>query len=129
VAWESRVYPLGTLDDPGPAFMPILLAVFVGAAGLVIAIAGGKSVPFARIPWPEARRAALILVTCAFATFVLERIGYRLTMIAMLVFFLGVIERKNPVATALVALGFSFASYYLFATLLQVQLPSSPWGF
>ena len=62
------------------------------------------------------------------ATFALERIGYRLTMIALLVFILGVVERKQALPTALVALGFAYGSYFMFATLLKVQLPLGPWG-
>ena len=69
-----------------------------------------------------------MLVACGVAVFALERIGYRLTMIALLIFMLGVVERKRPVMTMLVAFGFAFLSYYLFATLLKVQLPRGPWG-
>jgi hypothetical protein len=49
-------------------------------------------------------------------------------MIALLIFMLGVVERKRAVPTLLVALGFSFLSYFLFATLLKVQLPLGPAG-
>ena len=49
-------------------------------------------------------------------------------MIALLVFMLGVVERKRPLPTVLVAAGFAFISYYVFATLLRVQLPHGPWG-
>jgi hypothetical protein len=129
VAWQNRAYPLGSLHDPGPGYMPLLLAVFLGAMGLLIAALGGKSAPLRSIAWPEARRATLILVICAFGAFALERIGFRLTMIAVLIVFLGVIERRNPLAVAAVAIGFALASYFLFATLLKVQLPRSPWGF
>ncbi len=129
LAWQNRVYPLGSLHDPGPGYVPLLLAVFLGVMGLLIAALGGKSAPVSSIPWPEARRAALVLIVCAFGAFALERIGYRLTMIALLIFFLGVIERKRPLRVAAVAIGFSLLSYLLFATLLRVQLPRSPWGF
>jgi Na+/phosphate symporter len=79
--------------------------------------------------WTEATRAVVILIACGAATFALERIGYRLTVIALLIFFLGVLERKRPLPVALVALGFSFASYYIVGDLLRVPLPRSPWGF
>jgi TctA family transporter len=81
------------------------------------------------VKWPEATRAAVILIACAVGAFALERIGYRLTMFAMLVFFLGVLERRRPVPVALVALGFSLGSFYVVGDLLHVQLPRSPWGF
>ena len=43
VAWENRVYPLGTLQEPGPGYVPLLIAVFLGAMGLLIALFGGRS--------------------------------------------------------------------------------------
>jgi len=30
VGWENRAYPIGTLQEPGPGYMPLLLAVFLG---------------------------------------------------------------------------------------------------
>jgi len=129
VGWENRVYPVGTLQEPGPGYMPLLLVIFLGAMGLLIALWGARSTPLAALKWPEAIRAIVILVACGFAAFALERIGYRLTVIALLVFLLGVLERKRPVPVALVALGFSFASFYVVGDLLHVPLPRSPWGF
>ena len=129
VAWENRAYPIGTLQEPGPGYLPLLLVVFLGAIGLLIALWGASSAPLASMKWTEATRAVLILVACAAGTFALERIGYRLTVIVLLVFFLGVVERKRPLPVALVALGFSLASFYVVGDLLHVPLPRSPWGF
>ncbi len=129
VGWENRAYPIGTLQEPGPGYLPILLVIFIGALGLLIALWGIRSAPLAAMQWTEAKRAVLILVVCGIAAFALERLGYRVTVIALLIFFLGVLERKRPIRVALVALGFSFASYYLVADLLHVPLPKSPWGF
>lgn len=129
VGWENRAYPLGTLQEPGPGYLPLLLAVLLGTIGLFVALRGGRSVPLALIKWPEATRAIVILLACTAATFALERIGYRLTMIVLLVFFLGILERRRPLAVALVALGFSLASFYIIGDVLRVPLPRSPWGF
>jgi len=129
VGWENRAYPIGTLAEPGPGYLPLLLAIFLGAMGLLIALWGVRSAPLAAMKWTEAPRAVVILIACGVATLALERIGYRLTMIALLIFFLGVLERKRPLRVALVALGFSLISYALFATWLRVPLPRSPWGF
>src|SRR5687768_17355860 len=87
LAWLNRAYPLGSLHDPGPGYMPLLLAIFLGVTGLLIAVLGGKSAPVESMAWPEARRAAMILAVCAFGAFALERLGYRLTVIAMLLVF------------------------------------------
>ncbi len=129
VAWENRAYPVGTLQEPGPGYLPLLLAVFLGVMGVLIALWGIKSEPLASMKWPEATRAIVILAACAAATFALERIGYRLTMVVLLVFFLGVLERRRPLPVALVSLGFSLASFWVIGDLLHVPLPRSPWGF
>jgi hypothetical protein len=128
VAWANRDYPVGSLADPGPGFMPLALAVFLGVTGLLIAAMGGRSPRFAESRWPELARALVILVACGFAAFALERLGYRLTMAALLVFFLGVVERKRPVVAAAIAAGFSLISYLVFATWLRVPLPLGPGG-
>ena len=129
VAWENRNYPLGTLTDPGPGYLPLGLAIFMGATGLLIAATGGKSARLAATRWPELGRAIVILVACGFGALALERLGYRLTVLALLVFFLGVVERKKPWVVAAVAIGFSLISYLVFATWLRVPLPRGPWGF
>lgn len=128
VGWENRAYPVGTLQEPGPGYMPLLLTIFLGALGLLIVLWGIRSEPLAAMKWSEAKRAVVILIACGVGAFALERLGYRITVIALLVFFLGVLERKRPLAVALVALGFSFASYYVVADLLHVPLPTSRWG-
>ena len=129
VGWENRAYPVGSLQEPGPGYLPLLLVIFLGTVGLLIALWGMKSAPLVSMQWGEAARAVVILVACGVATFALERIGYRLTVIALLIFFLGVIERRRPLPVALVALGFSLASFYVVGDLLHVPLPRSPWGF
>ena len=129
VGWENRAYPVGTLQEPGPGYLPMLLAIFLGSMGLLIALWGAKSEALSTMKWPEATRAVMILVACGVATFALERIGYRLTVLVLLVFFLGAVERRRPLPVALVSLGFSLASFYVIGDLLHVPLPVSPWGF
>jgi putative tricarboxylic transport membrane protein len=128
VLWLNRSYPLGTLQEPGPGYTPLIIAVFLGITGLLIALRGGSSQPLGAIEWPEGRRAALILAACAAATYALEPLGYRLTIAALLVFFLGIMERRKPLSVAAVAFGFSFLSFYVIGTLLRVPLPRGPGG-
>jgi hypothetical protein len=129
VAWQNRTYPLGTLQEPGPGYTPLLIAGFLGAVGLLIALRGASSPRLADTRWPEAKRAAMILIACGIATYALEAVGYRLTIAALLVFFLGVLERRHPLSVATVSIAFSVASYYLIGVLLRVPLPRGPWGF
>lgn len=126
--WQNRAYPVGTLAEPGPGYMPLMIAGALGVFGLLIALRAGTSPLFNAVDWSEGRRGIVMLIACGVAVLALERIGYRLSMTALLVFMLGVVERKRPVPTLLVAFGFAFLSYYLFASLLKVQLPHGPWG-
>jgi hypothetical protein len=128
VWWMNRAYPIGTLSEPGPGYVPLLLAIFMGAMGVLVALSGGESMPLAAMEWTEARRAMALLAACGVAAYALERLGYRITMAALLVFFLGVMERRSPLMVAAVGVGFSLVTYYVFATLLRVPLPVSPWG-
>ena len=129
VWWMNRAYPIGSLSEPGPGYMPLLLAIFMGAMGLLVALSGAKSMPLAAMEWTEAKRAIALLIACGVAAYALERLGYRITMAALLIFFLGVMERRKPMMVAAVGIGFSLVTFYLFATLLRVPLPVSPWGF
>jgi putative tricarboxylic transport membrane protein len=128
VAWQNRSYPMGTLQQPGAGYTPLLVAGFLGIGGLLIALNGKGSPPVAEIRWPEARRAVMILAACALATYALEHLGYRLSITVLLVFFLGVMERKPPLVVAVVATGFAWLSYYFIGTLLRVPLPLGSWG-
>jgi hypothetical protein len=128
VAWQNRAYPLGSLQEPGPGYTPLVISIFLAAMSLLIIVRGGSSPRVSEMPWPEAPRATLILIACGVATYALESLGYRLTIAALLVFFLGVIERRKPIAVAAVSVGFSLLSYYLIADLLRVPLPRGPWG-
>jgi len=126
--WENRTYPIGSLQEPGPGYTPLVIAVFLAIVGLAIAFGGRRSQPLVETRWPEAQRALMILAACAAATCALEPLGYRITIAALLVFFLGVLERRRPLPVATVAVGFSLLSFYFFATLLHVPLPRGPFG-
>ena len=68
-------------------------------------------------------------MACAFAALALERLGYRLTITTMLLFLLGVVERKRPVAAAIFAAALAGGTFLLFDGILRVPLPRGPLGF
>jgi putative tricarboxylic transport membrane protein len=128
VLWESRTLPLGTLANPGPAYMPVVLALLLLVGGIAIAVLGGHTPPFGSLAFHEWRHALAIFVACAFAALALERLGYRLTVLLVLLFLLGAVERKRPVAAVIFAVAFAMGTYVLFDTLLRVPLPRGPFG-
>jgi hypothetical protein len=127
--WESRRFPLGTLHRPGPAYMPTLLAVLLIAFGVAVALMGGRGSRFSEVGWHEWRHAVGIFAACGFAAWGLDRLGYRLTMAAVLVFLLLVLERKGWLLTATLAVAIAGGSFLLFDTVLRVPLPRGPFGF
>lgn len=128
VGWQNRTYPIGSLQEPGPGYTPLLIAVFLAIVGLAIAFGGRRSQPMGETRWPEARRAFMILAACAVATYALEPLGYRITIAALLIFFFGVLEHRKPLPVVTVAVSFSLLSFYFIATLLRVPLPRGPFG-
>jgi hypothetical protein len=128
VLWESRRLPLGSLSNPGPGYMPVVLALALVGFALLVAALGERATSIGALGWQESRRALAVLAACAFTALALERLGYRITMTLVLVFVVGVLERKGPVATAVFALGLALGTYLLFDTFLRVQLPRGPFG-
>jgi hypothetical protein len=127
-AWEAAKLPLGTVRNPGAAFFPLALACLLALGGVLLLVGARASQALRELAWPELGHAAQIIAVCAFASVALEALGYRLTVGAMLLALLAGVERQ-PVAIAVaVAGGVSAASYWVFAKLLLVQLPTGPWG-
>jgi len=125
--WRLRL-PMGNLQSPGPAYMPVLLAMLLLVFGVLVAAMGGRAARVAEVVWSEWRHAMMILVVIAFIALTLERLGYRITIAVALAFMIGVLERRSIVTAAVFALVFAAGSFYLFETLLRVPLPRSPWG-
>ncbi len=121
--------PLGSFHNPGPGYAPVMLALILLVFGATLAVLGGAATRFAALEWTEWRHAVAILGACAFAALALERLGYRLTVAAMLGFLVGVVERQRLVVTVVLMVAFSLGTFYLFDTLLRVPLPLGPGGF
>lgn len=129
IAWEAaRTLPIGSLANPGPGYLPLATAAVLGLLGLLIGVRGGGPA-LAALAWTEARHALLLLGGCFFAAVALNALGYRLTMFLLIGFFLGIVERKHPLAALAWALGLSLGSFYLFSDLLLVALPRGAWVF
>jgi putative tricarboxylic transport membrane protein len=126
MAWQSLLLPLGSLQDPGAGYLPLALSVLLGAFGVGLAVRPASELTLSALDWTEARHAALLLGACAVAALLLEPLGWRLTCLLLLGMLLGVVERQRWWVALLVAVGLSWGTFYLFATLLKVPLPRGP---
>jgi hypothetical protein len=129
VVWERRVLPLGTSQNPGPGYFPLILSILLTVFGAVLILRGKGAQVFRTVSWSEAPEALAILGCCAGIVLFMEGIGYRLTMFLVLGLLFGLMERVNIWLTLTLTLGLSFGSFWLFDTLLRVPLPRGWWGF
>ncbi|HMF51196.1 MAG TPA: tripartite tricarboxylate transporter TctB family protein [Candidatus Saccharimonadales bacterium] len=129
VIWESRLLPLGSFRQPGPAYVPVLLASLLLIFGVLLILTAGRAPSLSSLRWTEWRHALAILAACVFAVFAIERVGYRLTMLLVLGFLVKFVERRGWVLSLTFAFSLAFGSFFLFYTLLRVPLPQGPWGF
>ena len=129
VIWERRVLPLGTTSQPGPGYVPLILALLLLIFGVILIAQGKGSKPLRSLKWEEAPHATAILGCCLFITLFLEVIGYRLTMLIVMGFLFGVMERNKWWLALILTFGFSLGTFWLFDSLLRVPLPRGEWGF
>jgi hypothetical protein len=129
VIWESRHLPLGTFRQPGPAYVPVVLALLLLIFGACLVLTAGRAPLFSSVTWTEWRHAVAILAASIFSVFAIERLGYRLTVLLVLVFLVKIVEKRSWLVSLAFALSFSFGSYFLFYTILRVPLPEGPLGF
>lgn len=126
--WESRVFPLGSLHRPGAAYMPVFLAALLILFGAAVFAMDARVRRVAEVGWPEWRHALAIFGACAFAAWGLERLGYRLTMAAVMAFLVLVVERKGWALGLTLTVAMAWGSFFVFDTLLRVPLPRGPFG-
>jgi len=126
--WESRIFPLGSLHRPGPAYMPVVLAALLILFGAAVFAMDTRVRRVAEVGWLEWRHAVAIFGACAFAAGGLERLGYRLTMAVVVAFLLLVVERKGWALGLTLTLAMAWGSFFVFDTLLRVPLPRGLFG-
>jgi hypothetical protein len=129
VALQSWQYPIGSLAEPGAGYLPFVLGIALGVFGAVIAAAGGGSPAFRWARFGDGLKALAILAGLAFAALALEQLGYRVTIAVLLLYYLGVLERRPWIVTLVLTVVVALGSHYLFARLLRVPLPIGVFGF
>jgi hypothetical protein len=98
-----------------------MLAVF-------IVLIGGRAPLLSSIRWNEWRHALAILGASIFSVFAIERLGYRVTVLLVLIFLVKIVEKRGWIVSLAFAFALSFGSFFLFYTVLRVPLPEGPLG-
>jgi putative tricarboxylic transport membrane protein len=124
-AVESLRLSLRDALGPGPGFFPFWLSVAGGVLGLLLLVQlhwGRVDIESETLKF-ELRGVFLVLAGLIVATALLELLGFRVVMLALLVYLLIALGVRNWLAIALFAAAGSFGVYHVFSGLLKVPLP------
>jgi hypothetical protein len=114
---------------PGPRFMPILLAVFLGVLNIIFwtqafLSRGNQQITFPRVS--QLIRPFGFFLVGVLMVFLWERLGVVVTVLIASFFELKVIEEYSWMRSFWVGLLFSLSTWILFQVLLGVPLPAGP---
>lgn len=127
VIYESRLYGLGSLTDPGPGFL--LFNSGIGLAGLSCLVfikeiikPDTESLPtlWGGVPW---LKPTLCFLSLLIYTLLLNQLGFLLTTFLLLVYLFTVGRSQRKIMALPMALGTVAIAYLIFDLLLQCQLP------
>ncbi len=127
VIYESRLYGLGSLTDPGPGFL--LFNSGIGLAGLSCLVfikeivkPETESLPFLweGVPW---WKPGLCFFSLLLYTLIVSRLGFLLATFLLLVYLFTIGRTEKKIMALPIALGTVVIAYLVFDILLQCQLP------
>jgi putative tricarboxylic transport membrane protein len=127
---ESRNMEYYVDLGPGPGFFPFWLGALLAVLSIIwlIQVSRGPGGPLEAGFIPDRRgliRILSILVAMALFGWVVDDLGFQLTMLVFLAFLLTALGRQKPIVTVVIAVVGSFGVYYAFTQWLDVQLPAS----
>lgn len=122
--------PVGRLAMPGAGFLPKLVAGLMILFGVLLVLrAARESAPLADIDWSDLQHAAPVIAITASGIALYTRAGFIITMVAMMVALLALVERRNIVRAGLYSLVVVLLAFGLFDKFLRSPLPLGPFGF
>ena len=119
--------PVGTLSFPGAGMLPKLLCGLLAVFGLTLMVRAGGG-PISAIGWSDLPHAGAVLGATVAAVGLYTTLGFILSM-ALLLFALAAIERRNLIHAAVYGVGVSVATDALFALVLKSPLERGLFGF
>ncbi len=124
--------PGGTLEIPGPMIFPLLLGVSLFALSILLFV---QSKPSAQIhdtnifPRGEVIKVLYVLAAFFLSLLVFERMGFVISILALLTLLFRGIGHKTIARSILYALIISLTAYLSFYHLLGVRLPKGALNF
>jgi putative tricarboxylic transport membrane protein len=128
MSYHSYKLGLGTLHQPGPGFVFFWTGIVIALLSLTV-VAGSFKRPSAgdakESPSGEGKVTKVILVLASLFLYgmLLERLGFLIVTLLLLLFLLGIIEKKRWIFTIPMSLVITMIYYLVFEVGLQSQLP------
>lgn len=129
VAVLSADLPFGRLASPGAGMLPMLLIGFLTAFGVVLFARARESPPLADIAWTDFPHALRVAAIAAVGVALYTRLGFVITVSALLFVLTFLVERKPFLHALAFSLGVTALAYLMFALVLKTPLPTGPFGF
>jgi cellulose synthase/poly-beta-1,6-N-acetylglucosamine synthase-like glycosyltransferase len=130
--FESKKYSMGTIDNPGPGFLPMLLGIAIALMSIALSIRvwSQAKAKDASASWPE--RGALVKISLVFIvlilfTALLEITGYMINSFVLFLILLRPVGKQKWVTTLFISVGATVGSYLLFDWWLMLPLPRGIW--
>ena len=128
VCLESYKVGIGTFQSPEPGFLPFLGGTILGIFAIILLIINGlKKQPEKEITnlWKGMQWGKVILVLSALFiyTALLAKIGYLLMTFGLMAVLFAILEKRRLWIRGIAALFAALATYFVFYTWLNIQLP------
>jgi hypothetical protein len=127
--WMAQAYPRGTADEPGPAYYPLVVAALLMLFGTLVVVFDGPSARVRLAEFWERGRPLAMLALLAAAALLVERIGFRITLMLLLFILLAVVERVNLLIALAITAVLPLGAFALLHNVLKLNLPTGPFGF
>ena len=121
--------PTGHLSMPGSGFLPKIVATLTIVFGLALVARASESRPYSEVSWSDGKHAMMVSVITALAVALYSYLGFVITMTAMMVALLVLIERRNPFYAFAYSAGIVLLTYVSFEYFLKTPLPESPFSY
>ena len=118
--------PTGQLSMPGSGFLPKIVATLTIVFGLALMARASESPPYSEVSWSDGKHALMVTAITALGIALYTQLGFIITMIAMMLALLVVIERRNPFYAFVYSAGIVLLTYVCFEYFLKTPLPESP---
>jgi hypothetical protein len=114
--------PFGSIAAPGAGMMPKLAAGLMIIFAFAVMLGAAASPPIATIDFGDRWHALQLVLITAGGVILYQRLGFLITMAALVFTLLVVVERRYPLRAALYAVGLSLFAYWLFGKALRAPL-------